>query len=194
MKKAIKLALVFVLLMSTAPVKAIEALEFNVYSIGDKKINVKIQGFRGKAVSYIVDKNDEIFFERKLKEDGELNITLDLSQLNPGDYDFVIEDKSERRSTPFELTDTDVNVKMDESLCTKFPQIVKDGKKILVKLLSDGSNDLSIEIKEQGGEVLFEEKLSGKIGLIGKRFKFTSGKYLITLTSNHYSKTSYLSF
>lgn len=194
MKKAIKLVCVFFLWMSTTPLEANETLEFNVYAIGDRKINVNVQGVQGKAVSYILDSNDEVLFERKLKEDGELNVTFDLSQLNPGNYSFVIEDKYKRRSVPFELDKKDVNVKIEESIRTNFPQIVKDNKQMLVKLLSDETNDLAIEIKGQSGEVLFKENLSGQVGLIGKRFEFKSGEYVVTLRSNHYSKTSYLSF
>lgn len=194
MKKAIKLVVVLALLMGTVTVKANDGLEFNVYSIGDKKINVKIQGIQGKAISYIVDGNDEVLFERKLKDNGELSVTFDLSQLNPGDYNFVIEDKYKRRSVPFELMKNNVEVKIQESVRTNFPQIEKDNRMILVKLLSDQTNDLAIEIKGDDGKVLFKEKILGKVGLIGKRFEFESGNYLITLKSNHYTKTSYLSF
>lgn len=194
MKKAIKLVSVLVLLMSMEAVKATETSTFRIYAIGGKKINVVMQNIQGKAVSYIMDQNDEILFERKLKNEGELSATFDVSYLNAGYYYFVIEEKSKRLSVPFELTDEEVVVKMEESIRTNFPKIVKENSNVMIRLLSDESNDLDIEIKTQSGELLFKEKISGRLGLIRKRFEFTSGKYLITLISNHYTRTSYFKF
>ena len=195
MKKAIKLAFVFILWMGTAAVEASETSELKVYSIGDKKINVEIQDIQGKVVSYILDENDQVLFERKLKEEDALMATFDVSHLKVGSYHFVVRDKFKQRSVPFEITKQDVFVKMDESVRTNFPQIIQKNDRLLfVQLLADESNDLVIEVKNESGESLFNEKIEGKLGLIGKRFEFTSGRYLIRITSNHFSQTSYFSF
>ena len=194
MKKVIKLTAVFILSVSAVAANATETSMFKVYSAGDMKINVEVLDIQGRATGYVMDANNRVIFEKKLKNREELNITFDVSSLEEGNYQFVLKDDFKRRSVPFELVGDRVVVKEEESKRTNFPQIVQDERNVLVKLLSDESNDLHIRIKTQDGESLFDEKLEGKLGLIGKRFEFESGEYILTLISANYSKTKYLSF
>ncbi|MEO9869653.1 MAG: hypothetical protein ABJF63_04185, partial [Ekhidna sp.] len=175
-------------------VEASDTSAFHIYTIGDKKVNVKVSNIRGKAISYIKDESGQILFEKKLKEEGVLNIIFDLANLSNGKYIFVVEDEFKRHSVPFELLTDAVEIYMEDSQRINFPQLIKDSELVLVKFLTNESNDLLIAIKTENGQLLFQERIEGKLGLIGKRFQFEPGEYLVTLSCNDYTETKYLSF
>ena len=105
-----------------------------------------------------------------------------------------MEDDVKFQSIPFEVTDEGVKVIEEEQAKIFFPTVTMAGEAIAVKLISDESNDLYVSIKTEEGKVLVEEKVEGKLGLIGKKYKFEPGQYTLTLSSNEYSKTTFLAF
>ena len=194
MKKTIKLLAVVIILMTSVYVNASEKHSISVFAIDGKKLEVKLTNLQGKAVSYVKDIQGTVLLQKKIKSaDSELFV-FDVSNLSEGKYFFVIEDDSKNQSVPFEISKDDVKVDMEAIKRTYFPKIETRDNMVFVKLLADETNDLSIEIKSGDGDILFDEILKGKQGLIGRHFKFNRGNYVLTLSSNDYYEIKPLAF
>lgn len=167
---------------------------FQVYSIGNKRVNVQVENITGKTTVYVLDRNGESIYKIGKNKDENLNVTLDLGELTHGDYKLVYEDDFARRAIPMELMDDTVIVRKDDAEKIYFPQVSKEDNAMLIKLLSNDGNDLSIDIQNTYGDTLFEENIEGRIGLIGKRFEFKPGDYTVTIKSKNFIQTQYLTF
>ena len=192
MKKEIKLILVpmMVLMMSVRVLAG--GPSFHIYA-DDKKVNVEALG-RGRTLSYVKSESGEVLLKRRMKKDGTFSMSFDLADFEEGKYMFVLEDQYRRQSVPFEISEQKLTIDQENTERVDFPQFVEEGKDVLVKLIADESNDLFIDIKSDSGDLLFQEKIDGKCGLIGKRFTFNPGKYSMTLISKNYTETKYLTF
>ncbi len=193
MKKVIKMILVptmVVLLMSVRVLAG--GPSFHIYA-DNKMVNVEASG-KGRSISYVKSESGEVLLKKKVKMDGSFNMTFDLSSFEDGKYIFVLEDQYRRQSVPFEIENQKLIIDKENTERVDFPQFVEQGKDVLVKLIADESNDLFIDIKSETGDLLFQEKINGKCGLIGKRFKFNPGKYSMTLISKNYAETKYFTF
>ncbi len=194
MKKTIKLMTVAVLLIASVRSEAFIVSTFNVSAIGDMKLQIKMTNIQGRATSYIKDDEGKILSKKRFKGESEMDLIYDVSDLKQGSYVFVLEDESKSQSVPFEIVEGTVNVDMQQLKKTYFPKLVKKDSEVVIRLLGDETNDLSIDIKSSNGLLLFHEKIEGKRGLIGKRFKFEPGTYLVSLSSNDYFETLPLTF
>lgn len=192
MKKAMKLMIGLVVMVTALQVEAAGSLY--VSADGDRNLKVEVSQLTGRASSYIQNSKGKVVYKKRVSAGENLQLAIDLSQLETGVYTFVVEDEVKFQSIPFEVTVEGVKLQEEKQVKTFFPTVTKSGQAIAVKLISDDTNDLYISIKTGGGKVLVEEKVEGQLGLIGKRYKFEPGKYSITLSSNEYSKTTFLAF
>ena len=192
MQKAMKLMMVLVVMVAAIQVQAEGSLTANVE--GDKQLKVEVSNIQGNATSYIQDSKGLVVYRKKVEEGANLRLAFDLSLVRPGTYEFIVKDDVKFQSIPFEVTPERVQVIEEEQSKTFFPTVTKTDESIAVKLISDESNDLYISIKSDEGNILLNDKVEGQLGLIGKRYKFEPGKYTVTLSSNEYSKTTYLAF
>ena len=192
MKKAMKLVIGLVVMVATFHVHAAGSLKANV--VGEKKLNVEVSNIKGIGSSYIQDSKGVVVYRKKVKEGTNLQLAFDLSLVRPGTYQFIIEDDVKFQSLPFEVTVEGVEVIEEAQAKTFFPTVSIEDESIAVKLISDEKNDLYINIKSAEGKVLVREKVEGQLGLIGKKYTFEPGKYTLTLSSNEYSKTTFLAF
>lgn len=191
MKKAMKLMIGLVVMVTAIQVQAEGSLKAEV--VGEKKLKVEVSNIKGQAISYIQDSKGRLVYEKKVEEEN-MGLAFDLSLVRPGSYEFIVKDDVKFQSIPFEVTAQSVLVVGEEQIKTFFPTMTMDEQSVAVKLISDEENDLYINIKSEEGKVLVTEKVEGKLGLIGKKFKFEPGNYTMTLSSNAYAKTTFLSF
>lgn len=182
------------LLASSILLSAKKPPVFRVLAIGEMKVNLFVDKVGGKATAFIINENQQVIHRIKRTQDDHLNLTLDFSELNKGQYQIVFQDEIRRRSVPVILQDDTVLVNEDQSEKVYFPQLVRTDDIVLIKLISDEKNDLSINIMDKQGNILINDVLKGERGLIGKRFKFEQGNYIVRLKSKDYEQTKYLSF
>ena len=165
-----------------------------VHVVGEKQIDLHMTGINGKVRLYLADNNGTIYHEEKLKVKDEVKLNLDLGDIKEGIYTLVLRDESKLQSIPVIVNGDDVKVEMDELSKVYFPKVNLENEVLTVKMLSNESNDLNVSIYSNEGALLFEEKIEGVVGLIGKQFKFLPGSYKVTLRSESYSEVKYYSF
>jgi len=192
MKKAMKLMIGLVVMVAAFHVQAGGSLKANV--VGDKKLKVEVSNISGNATSYVQDSKGQVVYRKKVEEGANLRLAFDLSLVSPGTYQFIVEDEVKFQSIPFEVTAEGVRVMENQQSKTFFPTVTTVDESIVVKLISNDDNDLYINIKSYDGQLLVSEKVEGRLGLIGKIYKFEPGKYTLTLSSDEYSKTTFLAF
>ena len=158
------------------------------------KLQVKMSNIQGRATSFIKDENGKILSRKRVKIGEEVNLIYDVSDLTDGVYFLTLKDESKSQTVPFRLIGDEIKVQSEDFKKTFFPKLVKEEDEMLVKLLSDESNDLHIDIRSSNGDHLYYERIEGKIGLIGKRFKFNPGSYLVSISSNDYAETTPITF
>jgi len=168
-----------------------EESAFKVNVVGEKKFHVEIAGIQGSTVSYIKDDQGQILYKKNWEKDN-ISLLFDLSFLKAGSYSLVIKDDVKIQTLPFEVSNEGVEVTDDRLVRTYFPKIEQLGDELLVSLLSNESNDLTVRIESFQGELLREDKMDGELGLIGKRYVLTPGDYAISMVSDNFAKTSYL--
>ncbi|MEM6737953.1 MAG: hypothetical protein AAF620_17980 [Bacteroidota bacterium] len=189
MKKAIKLFVAIVVSIGAIHVNAREtALKVNM--VGKKKFRIEVMDVHGATTSYIKDDLGQILYKSRSKG-NRLRLFFDLSHLKSGNYSLLIEDDYKVQTLPVIVKKEGIEIKKDRLRKTFFPRLVKNDENVLVKLISDENNDLFIDIRTQDGKVLILDKLEGQPGLIGKNYRFTPGDYAVTITSDHFVKTSY---
>ena len=194
MKKSVNSILVIILLMIATTGKANGSLKVHIYEVGESKFKVEVLNIRGKAVSFIKDQNDQILFERKLNKEDSTSLIFDLSNIEDGEYTFIVEDQFKRQTVPFTLIEEKVSVHFEQMDRLNFPQLIRDNNKVLVKFLSNDEQNLKLAIRNRLGDTLFQDEIKGVPGLVGKQFQFEPGEYLVTMSCEGFSSTEYLSF
>jgi len=193
MKKAMKLFTgILVTLLAVQLNASRPSLSVNV--IGDMKIRVEASEIKGRAISFIKNEEGKTVYSNRIEKVSDFALSYDLSELKEGKYVLEIVDEVKSRSVPFIVSNDGVEVLMDKQKKVFFPEIVKKEESVMVKFLSNDTNDLRINIRSKSGELLLNDKLEGQLGLIGKTFEFTPGEYSITLASESFNETRYLSF
>lgn len=188
-KTAIKISLLIVMMMSLLNGEATVPMNFRIYSIGEKRINIQAFNIIGRSTLVIQDENKEALLERTFKSGKQLEVTLDLNTLTDGNYEVILKDESKIQSVPLLISKEGLVVNMNAFHKTYFPQIISNNNEIVVKMLSNDSDDLAIDIKNKYGDPIYSTKVDGRNGLIGKRFEFAPGEYEITLASGEYERT-----
>lgn len=194
MKKSFNTILVIVLLMVSMRGQANGFSNLHIYEVGDGKFKVEVSNIRGRATAFIKDQDTKVLFERKVRGEDILNLTFDLSEIESGNYVFVMEDEYKRQIVPFTLDKESVEIHLERMDRLNFPQLIKNDDKVILKFLAGGKKHLNIDIKDKYGEVLFHDEIEGIVGLAGKQFQFQPGDYLVTMSCEDYSTTEYLSF
>ena len=195
MKKTMKTMLGVALLIASATLtNAKTHPEFTVSTTGEKQVNVHVEKVSGKANAFILDENENVIKKIRVNQEKGIDLKLDFSKFETGNYQIVFEDDLRRRAVPVTLEDDSVLINEEQSRKIYFPQLVRSKNSVLVKLISDEENDLSIDIKDTNGSSLFKDELKGKNGLIGMKFEFEPGQYVVTLKSREFTRTQYLSF
>lgn len=191
MKKAIKLFAAIALIIGASYVNAKgTTLETNVVS--SSRFRAEITGINGPSVSYIRDMSGQILYKNKSKED-KLRMVFDFGDLKPGTYELVVKDEYKEQIQPIHLDKEGITINEEELKKVFFPRLEQQDKKVLIKLISNETNDLSVSIKSENGDLLLEEKIDGKAGLIGKKYQLEPGTYQVTMISNDFAETKYLS-
>lgn len=166
----------------------------NVDVTGEKTFELELTNVNGKMTVYLTDKDAKVYHENSLKVQDDLKMTFDVSDLENGVYTLVMRDELKLQAMPVVVTADQIEVKTQELSKVFFPQIDAENDVVLVKMLSDDTNALNIKIESDNGELLYEEDLEGKVGLIGQKFKFSGGGYYkMTLTSKDYSEVKFFS-
>ena len=190
MKKAIRLFAVMAMIISASFVNASETT-FTAELVGEMKFRVVVSDIRGTSSAYIRDANGNILYKKQSNE-GLLRKTFDFSRLDMGTYEIVVKDEAKVRMLPIAITENGVEFDQAELEKFYFPVVEENEDVVVVKLLSDEGNDLSVNISSRSGELLASEKIEGKLGLIGRKYHFNPGQYAITVRSNDFIETQYI--
>lgn len=190
MKKAIKLFAAVTMLIGASYVNA-SGPTFNAMVLAGKKFRVEVKDVKGSSIIYVENEKGQILYRNRSKE-ALLRVTFDLSTLSEGDYKVVVKDEAKIQTLPVVLATEGLELKNDELEKTFFPVVQKEDDKVFVKLLSDESNDLEINIRSVGGKLMAQDKVEGRLGLIGKRYQFSPGTYSVTVKSDEFHNTTYV--
>ena len=191
MKKAIKLVVAVTMFIGAGAVNA-TGPTFNAKVVGEKKFRVEVNEVKGSSLMYVENANGQILYKNRSKEDL-LRVTFDLSTLSAGDYKVVVKDEAKVQTLPLVVNTDGIELKNDAFDKTFFPVVEKENNEVLVKLLSDESNDLEINIRSLEGRLMTQDKVEGQLGLIGKRYQFSPGTYAVTVKSDDFYNTTYVS-
>ena len=189
MKKVIKLFVVIAMTISASLATANDSFKVNV--VGEKKFKVEVTEIQGAATSYVKDAQGQILYRGK-SEEGKIKLIFDFSILEAGEYELVVKDDYKVQSLPISVTTEGIEINREELKKTFFPRLEQTEDEVTVKLISDKENDLFVNITSKDGTTLVEERVEGKEGLIGKRYKFNPGEYTITMVSDDFATTSQL--
>lgn len=187
MKKAIKLFAAITMIIGASYVNANgTTLEANVVS--NTRFRAEVSNVHGPSISYIRDKSGQILYKNKSKE-NKLRFVFDFGNLKPGTYELVVKDEFKEQIQPIHLNDSGIEINEEELKKIFFPRLEQYEDGVLIKLLSDETNDLSVSIKLDNGTVLFEEIIDAKTGLIGRKYLLRPGDYMVTMISDDFAKT-----
>ena len=190
MKKAVKLVVVMAMFISAAFANANEST-FKINILGESKFRVEVTDVQGSSVAYIKNANGQVLYKEKSR-DALLRMTFDFSKLAIGNYDLIIKDELKVRVLPVLVTKDGIEVNNSNLEKSFFPKIEKEDNTVLVKLLSDEGNDLLVSVWTPDGELLQKDKIEGKLGLIGRKYQFEPGSYAVTVESNDFIDTKYI--
>lgn len=190
MKKTMRIFAVIAMTISASFVNANETA-FKADVIGVNKLKVEVLDIKGSFTYEVKSLNGEVLYSEN-SDNGLLKMVFDLSQLDDGDYEINVKDEIKTRSLP--ITITSGKLVIVEKAMTKIfsPTIVQSDDLVTVKLLSNEQNDLSINVQTVNGRSLVEDKIDGQNGLIGKKYHLIPGQYIVTVSSDEYSKVSYI--
>ncbi|MEM6643006.1 MAG: hypothetical protein AAF616_08515 [Bacteroidota bacterium] len=193
MKKAIRVARLlpaFAMIFSTTYASATTS-SIKVQVVGEKKFYVEISDIQGSSISLIRDQSGQVLYSKASNEDF-LTISFDFGRLPVGSYEFVLRDQSKEQILPIEVLQDELFVNKEKIRKIFFPQVKQTGDEVTVRLISDGENDLSVTIASKKGDLLFEDRVDARVGLIGKRFLFEDGEYVVSIASDEYFSTQEL--
>ena len=196
MRKLRNFVIAMILIVSTVNAGLASGVEHSlfVHVVGEKLIDLHLTDINGKVSLYLADEKGNIFHQEKFKAKEEMKIKLDLSHVTDGAYTLIIRDAEKQQSVPVTISSEDVKVEMSKLSKTYFPKVKVNQELMTIKLLSNEDNDLHVKIHSTEGILLYDEKIEGALGMIGKQFKFLPGTYKLTLTSDNYSDVQYFSF
>ncbi|MEM9897136.1 MAG: hypothetical protein AAF789_12275 [Bacteroidota bacterium] len=192
MKKVIKsiVALLVIVISHSAQSKGL----FEVNKLKDGSLLIEIAQMDGAGVAYLVDDQDRVKKKSRIKKNTASTFEINQADLQEGSYTFMLRNKRMQQSVPVIVEDGAITVAWEKQHKLFFPDVATRNKLVEVKLISSEDNGLEISIMAFDGQVLHEDKIQGKVGLIGKRYKFGPGQYQISVSSAEYSRTSYLNF
>ncbi|WP_421763119.1 hypothetical protein [Ekhidna sp.] len=196
MKKLRNLVIAMILMVSTINAGLASGVEHSlfVHVVGEKLIDLHLSDISGKVRLYLANEEGDIIHEQNFKAKKEMKIKIDLNKVEVGNYTLTLRDQAKQQSVPLNISNEEVKVDMSLLSKTYFPKVKLEKELMMVQLLSNETNDLHVSIHSSEGELLFDDKIKGAVGLIGKRFKFLPGNYKLTLTSNGFSEVKYYSF
>ena len=189
MKNVIKLFVVIAVTISASFVNATEPT-FKVKVVGEKKFRVEVTDIKGSSMAFIKNENGQVLFKEKSK--GSLiRKTFDFSRMENGNYHLIVKDDFKIRTLPVAVTNEGIEVNELDLQKTFFPVVEKNDNEVLVRLLSNRDNDLSITVRTMDGDLLTRDIVEAKVGLIGKRYQLSPGSYAITVSSDDFADTEY---
>lgn len=190
MKRTMKFFVVMAVTISASFVYA-SVSTFKANVIGENKLRVEVLDIKGSFTYSIKNMNGETLYADN-SDSEELKMVFDLSHLADGTYELNVRDEFKTRALPVLIMDGKLSIIEKEMTKTFSPSIDQSDDLVTVKLISNKENDLSINVSSESGTPLVEDKIDGKLGLIGKRYQLVPGKYVVTVNSNDYSKISHI--
>lgn len=186
MKNVIKTIVILLICGLSMNLKAEINNKLNVTIKEQNKIFVELSEFGDNYSIAISNKSGKNIYEANNLSIANLKFSVDLSNQEEGLYHLIIKNDEKMQTIPFTIGEDIVSLNKRDEKITYFPQIEENGNSVLVKMITNEVNDLEFDIMNDEGIRLYHEQIGGQIGMIGKRFRFKSGEYMLTFNSNDY--------
>lgn len=184
MKTTIKKMMLAVMVITLVSANAL-AFEDSLRVKEEKSFDLTINEVSKPTQISIIDKRNNILFEKTIQSGDDFSKTFNLELLPVGEYFIEIEDDVRIKRLTLEVSDETVstlNVDQDEHFK---PVVSEKGNVVYVTQFAPNSDPLYVAIYNFKNELVHEETLEGEMTL-GKKFDFTksiSGEYRIFLES-----------
>lgn len=166
-------------------VRVLDAESFALYmrQIDGQKINV-----------YVKDKDGSTLYSRSLRNKDTFSKKINLKELPAGVYSLEIRDNIGTLTYPIFLSETRLEIPVDERIATFNPIVRKDDKTVSLVLFSPSGHTHNLSIYNEKHELVHDEKINETINY-QKQFDFSEalpGFYSIVINSQGHEYTYHL--
>ncbi len=186
MKNAMKILSILLLAGSLSLTNVEASNKFNVNIIDQTKVQVELSEFGNNYSIEINNSIGESIYETHNLSIVNLKFSVDLINQEKGLYHLILKNDQQMKKIPILIGDQLVSVNTNQIKTTFFPQLEKNGNSVLVKVISNEEIDLQMDISNDLGKKLYHTQIGGQNGMVGKKFWFESGDYIVTFNSTDY--------
>lgn len=160
--------------------------KFNVNIKDQTKVQVELTEFGDNYSIEIRNSIGENIYETHNLNIVNLKFSVDLLNQEKGLYHLIVKNDVKMKKVPILIGEQFVSINTNQIKTTFFPQLEKNGNSVLVKVISNGESDLQLDILNDLGINLYHTQIGGQNGMVGKKFWFEPGDYIVTFNSNDY--------
>ncbi|MEQ8561460.1 MAG: hypothetical protein RJQ05_00420 [Cytophagales bacterium] len=186
MKNAMKILSILLLAGSLSLSNAKANNKFNVNIKDQTKVQVELTEFGDNYSIEIRNSIGEKIYETHNLSIVNLKFSVDLLNQEKGLYHLIVKNDVKMKKVPILIGEQFVSINTNQIKTTFFPQLEKNGNSVLVKVISNGESDLQLDILNDLGINLYHTQIGGQNGMVGKKFWFEPGDYIVTFNSNDY--------
>ncbi|MBX2875064.1 MAG: hypothetical protein KTR30_23270 [Saprospiraceae bacterium] len=157
----------------------------------EKKISFEARSVQGKATVTLLDENEVSLYAQTWKDRSSIGKIFDLEALPNGKYELFFETETNEIIQPFRIEKGKVLLKENERIVRYVPIVAKVGEYIRLSWLNDEMSSVKIEIEDEDGSLVLEEKLKGVLK-VARRYdvsRLERGTYLVKVKTK--AKTYY---
>ena len=177
----------FSLALANPNLPAVEIVEAKF----EKKISFEAKRVQGTATVSLLNEDQVQLFAQTWKDQSSIGKIFDLEALPNGKYAIQLETETTEIVQPFRIEKGRVQLKDSERVVRYVPIVAKTGEYISLSWLNDEMSNLKIEIEDDSGSLVLEEKLRGVLK-VARRYdisRLESGNYLVKVKTK--AKTYY---
>lgn len=157
----------------------------------EKKISFEARGVQGKSKVSLQDSEGVSLYVNTWKNKTKVGKIFDLEQLPAGKYTLIFETEENEILQPFSIETHKIQLASSDRIIRHIPIVTKKEEFIDVSWTNDQTSSLVIQIENENGELMMEDKLKGVLK-VARRYnvsRLTSGIYFVKVKTQ--KKTYY---
>ena len=189
LRKTLKTSLLVGLtVLSTMSFASVTDLEANVKVAGEKSFALYLNGLSTNVQIVLKDLQGHTLYKEEVENQESFAKRFNLLRLPEGDYSLRIQDSKIIKFIEFQIDGTAVIFQEEE--VTYLPQAVATAGRVNIEMPSMNGSELNVFIKDEAGEVLFEEVVVNKSEGLKRTYdlsKIKPGDYKFVFYTNGYT-------
>lgn len=157
----------------------------------EKKISFEARGVQGQSKVSLIDNEGVRLYAKTWKDQTKVGKIFDLEQLPAGNYTLVFETEANEILQPFSIEARQIELAVSDRIVRYIPVVTKNEAFIDVSWTNDRMSSLVIQIEDEDGELLVEDKLKSVLK-VARRYnvsRLASGTYFVKVKTS--KKTYY---